>query len=213
MANIKKAFIIVIVIGLTFTAITAFAQSAKDALMGLKKLEARCQSGISYQDYSNALADAKFPVNIYIQSNDAKKYPELTESINKSMQHYEFVNTLWHEKMSGKPGEALHDGLILQKGEFGIVIQRLYSQTRTTKFLWATYYVFDSALPAIWGEASKELENTTKLYAKVDENKSDDIDKLKKENEQLKADVEVERLKRENENLKKQLEMNTGTTR
>lgn len=213
MVDIKKAFTVLMMIGLLATANTAFAQSAKEALMGLKKLESRCQAGISYHDYSSAMADAKFPVNIYMQSNDAKRYPELTESIAKCIQHYEFVNALWHGKMSGRRGEALHDGLILQKGSFGTVIQRLYPQTSTTKFLWATYYIFDSALPVIWGEASKELRNTTILYTQVEKVKSEEIDELKKENEQLKADAEYEKLKRENEDLKKQLESIKSRTR
>jgi len=73
MANIKKLFIAAMVICLTFTTITAFAQTAKEAVFGLKKLQARCEAGINYNDYSNAIADAKFPVTLYMESADAKK--------------------------------------------------------------------------------------------------------------------------------------------
>ena len=59
--------------------IFAYADNTKDAVMALKKMEARVQSGISYRDYGNALADAKFPVNLFMESIEVKKNPELTD--------------------------------------------------------------------------------------------------------------------------------------
>lgn len=197
MANIKKIFIALTVIGLTFTAITAFAQTAKEAIFGLKKLQARCQSGISYRDYGNAVGDAKFPVNLFAESAEAKTNPQLLESINKVMKHYEFAGILWNDKIS-------NTGLIYADSYLGKEIAQLYPQARlaTNNSYWV-----DSLLPIIWAEASKELENATKLYAKTEGDTSNDIDKLKKENEQLKANAEIEKLKAENANLKKQLEV------
>jgi len=55
------------------------ADSAKDGIIALKKLQAKCQTGISYRDYSNALGEAKFPVNMYTESEESKKYPDLTQ--------------------------------------------------------------------------------------------------------------------------------------
>ena len=55
--------------------IFAYADNTKDAVMALKKMEARVQSGISYRDYGNALADAKFPVNLFMESIEVKKNP------------------------------------------------------------------------------------------------------------------------------------------
>ena len=52
------------------------AQSAKDALMGLKKIQARTQAR-SYNDYSNAVGEAKIRLNLYLESYEAQKYPEL----------------------------------------------------------------------------------------------------------------------------------------
>jgi len=163
MANMKKLFIAVMVIGLTFAAVTTFAQSAKEAVLALKKLEARCQAGLSRSEYYSALGDAKFPVNLYMESSDAKQYSELTESINKVMQFYE-KNKEYIDATRDPPAKIYCD------------------------------------------MASKELQHTTKLYAKIEGNKSGDIDKLKEENEKLKKDAEIEKLKAENEKLKKQLE-------
>ena len=123
MAKMKKLFIATIMIGLTFTAITAFAQSAKEAVFGLKKLQARCQSGISYNDYSNALADAKFPVNLFMESKEAKKNPELTDSINRVMKHYEYAGGLWNIKISDR-----FAALIRCDSGLAVEIKKLYTQ-------------------------------------------------------------------------------------
>ena len=42
--------------------ISAQAQPAKNAVRALEKLETRCESGISYQDYGIAIVNAKLPV-------------------------------------------------------------------------------------------------------------------------------------------------------
>jgi hypothetical protein len=192
MTNMKRLFIAAMVIGLTFTAITAFAQTAKEAIFGLKKLQARCQAGISYSDYSNAVADAKFPVNLFIESPEAQKYPELTASINIAMQHYEYAGTLWNIKLSDR-----FAALVRCDSEVAKSISQRYPQAKRDAALREGYcYFIDSVLGVIWEEASNELKNTTNLYTKTEGDTSNSVDKLKKENEQLKA---------ENANLKKQL--------
>jgi len=194
----------------------AYAQSAKEAVMGLKKLQARCQSGISYRDYSNAVADAKYPVNLFMESADSEKMPDLKASIHKVMEHYETANLFWNRRMNVRQGEVmLESGLIWTESPMGKYISNNYPEAvaiaPTTGVNWLLgnpkYYPLDSVLPIMWNKASMELENATALYSKTEENKSNDIDKLRKENETLKAEKEFETLKAENENLKKQLEL------
>jgi len=191
MANVKKLFIAAMVIGLIFTAITAFAQSAKEAIYALKKLEARVQSGISYRDYSSALGEAKFPVNMFIESADAKKAPELTASINKAMAHYEFVGAIWNAKFSSD-NPYLKGGFIEEGSSLGLRIHELYPQAESEK----NYYFADELFRIIWAEASKELKNTTNLSTITKGNKSNDCDKLKEENAKLKKQLELMKSKR-----------------
>ncbi|HRY37298.1 MAG TPA: hypothetical protein P5347_01135 [Smithellaceae bacterium] len=207
MANMKKLFIATMAIGLTLTAITAFAQTAKEAIFGLKKLQARCQIGISYKDYSSAVADAKFPVNLFIESADAEKFPDLKAAINKAMEHYETANLFWNRRMNVRQGEVmLESGLIWTKSPMGQYISNNYPEAvaiePTTGVNWLLgnpkYYPLDSVLPIMWNKASKELENATAIYSTIEGETSNDIDKIKQENEKLKT---------ENENLKKQLEL------
>ena len=94
----KKLPIIVLVIILFPT--IAIADSAKEAVRALKKLEARCQTGISYKDYAPALGDAKFEVNLFIEGREATKKPELTRMISQTMKDYEMAQTVWAKKFS-----------------------------------------------------------------------------------------------------------------
>lgn len=74
----------------------ASAETAKEATMALKKLEARTQAGISYRDYAPALGEAKFVVSLYLEGN--LKETDLSRKITDAMELYEFANVLWGEK-------------------------------------------------------------------------------------------------------------------
>ena len=200
MANMKKIFIAVMVIGLTFTAITAYAQSAKEAIMGLKKLEARCQSGISYRDYSSALGEAKFPVNLYKESKEASKNIKLTESILRAMGHYERAGSYWSYKFS------IWELGVNKDSEKGIIEiypdadkDAYHDGARTTsQTISGNRMLVDFLLRVVWREAGKELANASNLYSQAETELSNETENLRKENEKLKA---------ENSNLKKQLEL------
>lgn len=80
---------------------SAFAQSTKDAVRSLKKLEAHLETGTSLRDYSQALGDAKFEVNLFLESKEAKNNSKLTELIQKIMEEYEDAKFVFKEKSSG----------------------------------------------------------------------------------------------------------------
>jgi hypothetical protein len=194
----KKAFIALMALGFTLSAVTAFAQSAREAVLALKELQERRESGISYRDYRNAIADAKSPVNLFAQSADAKKYPELMDSMNKVMAHYEYAGNLWNNKMTSRDAQFIE-----VNSDLGRDITRLYPEAARDILGGRHYYSVDLVLPVIWAQASTELDNTIKLYAKIEQD--NEVNESKKENEKLKADAEIERLKAEIASLKKQL--------
>lgn len=171
--------------------IFAYADNTKDAVMALKKMEARVQSGISYRDYGNALADAKFPVNLFMESIEVKKNPGLTDSISKVMKHYEFAGDLWNAKIKAPLDDMLHKGLIWDKKAMAKEIKDLYPNVPPPSGLLVKYYSVDLVLSVIWAEASKELENTTRLYAKREGDSSNELDKLKKETERLQKENDI----------------------
>jgi hypothetical protein len=208
----RKALILFFILLVVMPTLT-HAQSAKDALMGLKKLQARTQAGTNYRDYGNALAEAKFPLNLYFESSDAGKYPELSTSLRNAMKHYENAERVWATKIRSPrygAGFSAND-------DFGRMVSQLYPDVNKDKESGGASYILggkmpmyavDSVLPIIWKEASKEVNTATKEYAKLEEKssdetatlKSDDTATLKKEIAELKE--EVERLKKENDSLK-----------
>jgi hypothetical protein len=137
-----------------------------------------------------------------MESEEAKSYPEIKDSINKVMDHYEFASRVWDYMFAFRTITRSIDG----ESEFGREITSLYPNATRTSFFGHIMYDIDSLLITIWKEASSELDNTTKLYAQIENDKANRIDKLKEEKELLKANAEIEKLKEENTNLKKQLE-------
>lgn len=149
---------------------STLGESAKEALRGLKKLEARCESGISYRDYGPALGEAKFEVNLFLESQEAKENPELTKAISKAMNHYETAQTVWKQKFDGKyaelrftPSSAM-GGIILEDYPELNKDSNLGGALLTSGNL--TVIMIDVTLSHIWEEASKELKSATEIYSK-----------------------------------------------
>jgi len=88
-------FIILLVPSLTI------AETAVDAYKALKKLEAHCQTGISYIEYRKALAEPKYVVNMFLESEEAKQKPELTISIMSVIHDYETAGDTWKMQFAG----------------------------------------------------------------------------------------------------------------
>ena len=78
---------------------TAIPERAKNAVMALKKLQARCQSGTSLKDFAPALGEAKSEVTAFVNSNEAKDRERLKELVVKAMGNYQ------------KAGDSMRDGL------------------------------------------------------------------------------------------------------
>jgi hypothetical protein len=145
----------------------AYAQSAKEALRGLKKLEAKCQSGISYRDYSSSMGDAKFEVNLFQESKAAGKNQELTNCILRAMGHYINAGIYWDMKFSGHNPTI---DSILSKDLEPIILKQYPDADKDAHEGGARLslgnnnpIMVDFLLPIIWSEASKELNKASKL--------------------------------------------------
>jgi hypothetical protein len=78
----------------------AYAQSAKEAIKSLKRIEARADMGINYNEYVLAVADARVEVEMFLESSEAKQKQSLTNMIKKILEHYERVREVWKLKVS-----------------------------------------------------------------------------------------------------------------
>jgi hypothetical protein len=196
----KKLLFASVVIVLTLMAIPAFAQSAKEAIMALKKLQAKCQPGMAYKDFSSVLGAAKVPVNLFKESEEASRNEKLTESIIKTLRHFERANMYWNMKLSAY---GWKDGVTDKNEEERIL--KIYPEASKDaaaggarmKYGSVTRISVDFLLPIVWREASRELNIAEKLHLQGESKASNEIEILKEENEKLKA---------ENAQLKKQLE-------
>lgn len=142
--------------------------SAKEAIRALKKLEAKCEAGISYKDYGPALGDAKFEVNLFLESAEAKNKPKLGEAIEAVMAHYEFAATVWRRKVSDRFGNV-----IAINSELGQTVLKLYPSANKdyreggalSQFMQKPAIWVDALLSVIWGEATKDLKRATALLS------------------------------------------------
>jgi hypothetical protein len=72
-----------------------FAQSAKEAVRALQKLQAKLEAGMTYLDYVSALENTWFEVKSFLEGPEANKEPKLTSEINQSMDNYRFAKEYW----------------------------------------------------------------------------------------------------------------------
>ncbi len=191
----------------------AFAQSAKEAVYALKKLQVQVQTGISYREYSPAVAEAKFPVKLYLESPEAQNTPQLSEALKNAVNHYDFANTVWGYKFSGQhvhyfiydsPDKDFFNEIVSNYPDMPISQEGgLFGPGRAKIDI-------DDAISLMWKKASLEIKNASDLLAKAETTKVEEKtitqskDDTQKQIDSLKK--EIEKLKKENKSLKKQLE-------
>ena len=69
---------------------------AGNALTTLKKLQAKTETGITYQDYSTALGDTNFSVKEYLDSDEAKSSSEFASAIHDALKWYSVAGETWN---------------------------------------------------------------------------------------------------------------------
>src|ERR1019366_5571163 len=70
---------------------------AKEAVLALEKLESTIESGVGLQDYSKALAEANFPVKMYLSGESAASYPALSKAIEDTVKWYRAARSVWSQ--------------------------------------------------------------------------------------------------------------------
>lgn len=129
---------------------TQSKQITKETLESLKKVEARLQVGIPYQEYTKLLGESLYQVNLFLESPESKQRPELTQSIKKVLSHHLMSKTIW--------GYKIEAGINLYPREddpFWQNIILLYPQAKWNDFQYT--------MQLIWTEASEELKKATNL--------------------------------------------------
>lgn len=177
--GVMKKIIFLILISL-FAVPVVHAQSARDVVKALKRVEARVDMGISYNEYLLSVADARVEVQMYLESHEAKQKPALTNLIKKIIEHYETVREIWRNKVSKTQdiGTVFGHLICLNDEPDGIRGRRLLKQypqadkpvdhggalTRSDhKQERCEEILVDNLIYIIWQEASKDLLQATRM--------------------------------------------------
>lgn len=83
------------------SSVNAFAETSRESIKALKKLESRCELPISLSEYRNALAETKFEVELYMDNRIAKKERQLSKTISNALSLYMYAEELWGINISG----------------------------------------------------------------------------------------------------------------
>ena len=129
-------------------------QIAQEGIRTLQRLEARFHAGISHRDYGPALGETIYQVRLYLENSEAKKRPELTQSIAKTLLHYEMIKEIWDEKIAGRELMRIFRGDVREK------IKRLYPEISAQN----VEHV-DLMIKFILPKASEELGKAKNLLA------------------------------------------------
>jgi hypothetical protein len=175
-----KKILLLSLLLLFFIVPAAYAQSARDAVKSLKRIEARVDMGINYNEYVLAVADARVEVQMYLESHEAKQKTALTVIINKALEHYETSREVWKIKVSKTQdlGTVFGHLICLRDDPEGALGRRLLKQypqadkpvdhggaltTRAFKKNGCDEVLVDNLIHIIWQEASKDLQQATKM--------------------------------------------------
>jgi len=152
----KKLFIATFAIVFIFTAICVHAQSAKDAVKSLKKVEAVASTNIFGRDFLPVYSEAKAEVDMYLESPQSNKKPALKKSIQQTALSYQWAASIWKLKMTKVP--YIHSG-----DEY---VKSLYRDFPAAKESLKGTIPLDEALGWLYGNASGELYKAAKLLYK-----------------------------------------------
>jgi hypothetical protein len=91
----------------------AIPDDAKAVVKALKKLQARTEIGINFQDYDSAVSDVYPEVKVFIESTESKDMPELRLVLKNAIDCYLKVRELWSIKIGSDSPAKQYDASIL----------------------------------------------------------------------------------------------------
>lgn len=145
----------------------AIPESARNAVRALKKLEARTEAGMSYRDYSPALGDAKFEVNMFIESKEANNFSDMKSSIIKAMNYYDNAKYFWSINIISYGGRGYFPKGDKVYSEYFNLYPETNKSTDVGGVLLSADAIFvGAAISHIFSLASKEVANSFAMINK-----------------------------------------------
>ena len=147
----------------------AAAQTAKDAVMALRKLQAKVEAGVTYRDYRSSLGDAKFEVDLFLEKHPpSAKEARIQSSVDKAYMHYSMAAKVWDVKIAkGRYGPCV---LGYEDSDLLKILFELYPELKDERVLSGISGNYgplcvDDFMQAAWREARKELRTAISLLS------------------------------------------------
>jgi hypothetical protein len=143
-------------------------EQAKDAVLALKKLQARTEIGISQEDYSRALGDTYFSVKMFLDSDSAASVPEFSKALNNAIKWYRAAADLWQIKAGVKEVSESVPGMPIEgtdcdhqpAGDENLCVK--YPELVSVRSGERGIY-YEDAMNGAWRLASAEIRNADKF--------------------------------------------------
>jgi hypothetical protein len=201
----RRSTIIVILLLTIGSFSDVFAQSAKEAITALKRLQMKCETGILYNDYIPALNEAKSPVMSYIESPASKNAPEFSEALGSALAHYELAGSVFEYMFHAGAGQHF---VSTQNAKLFAKIRQAYPELHIYEQKDESGFSYAEAIQIMWTRAASQIEtasekipsSTLESTAKKSEEKNDpgqansintklkrQVNALKNENKKLRA--------------------------
>lgn len=132
------------------------AASATAALRAIKRLQTQVQTGISYQDYGRAVADARFEVRQFNEGAAARNQPDLARRLDAIIEHYVTANVVWRQRFGGSRVSDL-----LWDDEMANRLQGRYPQIAALKDKSLNRIIIVAAVTVIWAAAAEEIQRAS----------------------------------------------------
>lgn len=158
--------LVFVILSLTISLPSAvFSATDDEALTSLKKFRSRCEVGISYAEYSSALADSQYQVKEYLESANAKRNPEFAQYISDALSDYRRAGLLWNIKATLPSGDYVWED---NDGGLWVEFVKAYPDgvrlLQTSKYVGqGRYTLFSSMLSYIWEQASQKIVKASGL--------------------------------------------------
>lgn len=171
----KKMLALILIILFGFVGF-AYGQSAKDAIEALQKLSSRCETGISYRDYSSALGETNFNVKSYLENPESDKNPKLKECLRKTWVHFLTAKEVWDLRFARVGMAVIPELLTPGKGFTGesdkvAMSQLISTYPELSQKVSDGYLALTDVVQIAWSSAAKELSFASRLLALQPENK------------------------------------------
>lgn len=138
-----------------------FLDAANKVLRALKRMGSRTSAGISYRDYSPALADVIYEIDEFQSSAYATANVQFADAILEAKRDYEMAGTVWSFKFQ----ECLGCSRGFVSYEVGKALQERYRQHYPSldQFKTDFGYFVDGVIPIIFSAASDQTERASTI--------------------------------------------------